>query len=394
MQILSSVQRGVGYREIDLVMQAARTFLSNGGDGGLKAALTQPLDWPAIERRADRHSMMPPIAYALTQYGENLVPLEVRERLQQRLLFTAKSNLKWLQEWCRILATFEAAGVPVISFKGPALALLAYPNLALREFGDLDLLVRPADVFRARNVLAGEGYELRFSSGGDTDAALLRSGNQQTDLVNGRGMLIDLHWGLLHEMFSFQLPVDELFESAQAEYREGLSFLSLSPEHLLLYLCAHGTKHCWLNLRELLDVVCHLQTAQKLDWGLCMRLAESVNCELVLKHSLLLAEQVLGLELPAAIKNDCDDAKALMLARRAASLLFQEDGDLGYGKALRYHLTFAKGWRDRAHLIFERVFVPAEVDWQKVRLPRSLHFLYYAVRPVRFIFERFSRPGI
>ena len=37
--------------------------------------------------------------------------------------------------------------------------------------------------------------------------------------------------------------------------------------------------------------------AQRLDWELCLRLAEAANCRLVLKHSLLLAEETLGLEL-------------------------------------------------------------------------------------------------
>ena len=264
---------------------------------------------------------------------------------------------------------FEAAGISVISLKGPGFALIAYGNLALREFADLDLLIRPDDVLKARDTLVREGYRLQSALAGDNDATLLQSRNRQLAFVNdGRRTVIDLHWGAWHEMFPFQLPVDQLFISAQVEHFEEISFLSLSPEHLLLYLCAHGTKHCWLNLRWLCDVACYVQTAQKLDWELCIHRAEAANCDLVLKHTLLLAQQVLGLELSSKIKNYCDGAKARALADIASSLLFREDGDIVYVEALRYHLAFAKGWRDRAHLVFQRVFVPAEADRQGCRI--------------------------
>jgi len=391
MQTQPSLRYGAVCRETNLVVQLARTFLS-GANGCLQEVLAQPLDWAAVERTADFHSMMPLVAYALKQYGEDSVPPEIRERLQQRWLLTARNNLVRLQEWRRILNAFQSANVAVISVKGPALALLAYRNAALREFLDLDLLVRPGDMPAARDILVHEGYRLRFPMPGNADAVLLHSRNRQVDFVHDvPGFLVDLHWGALHEMFSFQLPVDQLFEAAQVEHHEAASFLRLSPEHMLLYLCAHGTKHCWLNLQWLCDVACHVQTAQELNWESCIHWAEAANCGLVLRHSLLLAQEVLGLDLPSSISNDCDTAKTRTLAGTASSFLFREDGNFRHLEALRYHLAFARGWRDRATLVFERIFVPAESDWQEVRLPQPLHLLYYAVRPVRFILNHLFR---
>src|SRR5271170_7588934 len=265
MQTLNSIRHRVGCPETNLsgtnlIVQAARAFLFGGEDGCLQAALAQPLDWAAVERKADYHSMMPVVAYALKRYGGSLVPQEVCERFQQRLRLTSQSNLVLLGEWCQIRQAFEAAGISVISLKGPALALLAYRNIALREFADLDLLIQLDEVQKARDILVRDGYRLRYPLPANIDAGFHRSRNCQLDFVNQRGTLIDLHWGALHEMFSFQLPVDQLFNSAQVEHHEGISFLSLSPEHSTLYLCAHGTKHCWLNLRWLCDLARHVQT--------------------------------------------------------------------------------------------------------------------------------------
>lgn len=377
---------------MNLIVRCARTFLLNTDNGSLEAALAQPLDWAVVERMAGRQAMTPLMAYVLERYGGNLVPQDIRERFHQRLLLTAQSNLVWLAEWRRILQAFEAVGISTISLKGPGLALLNYGNIVFRGFGDLDLLLLPVDMLTARDVLVREGYRLHSPLIGDTEAELLHSRNRQLGFVRDRpGILVELHWGALHQMYSFQLPVEQLFKSAQVEHQEGISFLSLSREHQLLYLCAHGTKHCWRSLLWLCDVASYVQITRGLDWNLCIQSAQTFNCDLVLKHSLLLAQRVLGLELPLSIKVYCDSVKVRDLADMAASFLIRKNAILSYREELRYLSAFAKGWRDRTRFVFERVFVPAEQDWQEVRLPYSLRFFYYAIRPLRFMRERIAK---
>ena len=378
--------------ETNAVVGCARAFLSPSEVAPLKTALAQPLDWDALQRMADDHSVMPLVAYVVCRHAGDLVPPNILQRFRERFIRITQDSLAGAQEWQRVLRALGEAGVPVISFKGPALALTAYRNLALREFHDLDLMVRSEDVLRVRDVLVGDGYSLGSPLLRQTDAALVRSSNRQVYFTNKeRGTSVDLHWGALHEMFSFQLDADQLWQAAYVERQEGMSFLSLSPEHLLLYLCAHGAKHCWRNLCWLCDIACHIQAHPRMDWDACTRLAELTSCGLLLKHALLLSEQVLGLQLPERIKHYADDGRARVLAETARAFLFREHGDHpGYLRPLQYHLAFAKGWRDGASLVFARVFVPAEPDWHRVRLPRPLYFLYYLVRPIRFVVERLA----
>ena len=380
-------------RQANLIVQCVKAYLSPSGIGPLKAGLARnDIDWDELERTADLQSMTPVVASMLTKHCRATVSPAICQRMKDQLRHIALVNLVAVREWQRVLKVLSAAGISAISIKGPALALLAYRSFALREFTDLDLLVRPTEVVKARDVLVNEGYRLSSPVVSDSDSALLRSPNRELGFVGEVGFKpIELHWDVLHQMFSFQLPIDHLFESACSQRNDGMSFLSLSPEYLLLYLCAHGTKHCWASVRWLCDIACYVQTAQELDWEICIRRAEAANCDLVLKHSLLMAHQVLGLELPPTIRDYVyGDAKALALANTASTFLFRDDGDLGYCEVLRYYLAFANGWRDRIRLIVKRVFVPAEPDWQKIRLPRPLYFLYYVVRPMRFIVERFS----
>ena len=71
---------------------------------------------------------------------------------------TATSNSRMDVRALEALDALAREGIPVISFKGPVLAISAYGRLELRKFNDLDLLVRERDADRARTVFASLGY--------------------------------------------------------------------------------------------------------------------------------------------------------------------------------------------------------------------------------------------
>ena len=377
------------HRETNLILQALRAFVSPELHS-LPSAVAECPDWAAVEQMATSHSVMPVVAYSVLQHGGDAIPSAVQQRLRQRLLLASHNNLTLIGEWCRLLEAFGNAKIPVISLKGPAVALLVYPNFALREFTDLDLMVRPEDFARARDLLADNGYLADSPFVTQADLTLSRCRNSQLDFVHTeRNIRVDLHWGAWHAMFPFQLPVDLLFESVRREHYENIRFLALSPETLLLYLCAHGTKHCWLSLRWLCDVACHLQRSRGLNWESCLHLAESSNCALVLKHSLLLAHQIFGVDLPSAVMNYCNSQRAQALARTASDLLLRQDSHISRRQALSFHLAFAEGWRNRTRLIFERLFIPDEPGPEQ-HLPVPLRFLGYAIKPMRLASRRFA----
>jgi hypothetical protein len=52
----------------------------------------------------------------------------------------------------------ESYEIPAIAYKGPTLAVSAYGNLSLRQFGDLDILVQDRAYERARQLLIKQGF--------------------------------------------------------------------------------------------------------------------------------------------------------------------------------------------------------------------------------------------
>jgi putative nucleotidyltransferase-like protein len=85
--------------------------------------------------------------------GRNLVrptfPDHVTSVLQEFTQRNLRKNLLVTGELVILLRLFVKHGVNVIPFKGPTLAALAYGDLGLREFGDLDLLIARPDFMMA-----------------------------------------------------------------------------------------------------------------------------------------------------------------------------------------------------------------------------------------------------
>ncbi|MHC5830140.1 MAG: nucleotidyltransferase family protein, partial [Nostoc sp.] len=69
------------------------------------------------------------------------------------------NNIAQTKELLKILALLEYRGIEAIAFKGPILASSVYGNVALRQFNDLDILVRLQDFWQTKAVLVGQGYQ-------------------------------------------------------------------------------------------------------------------------------------------------------------------------------------------------------------------------------------------
>src|SRR5207248_2341602 len=108
-------------------------------------------------RRGVHHNVLP-LIYRTTRDLVPAIPAAIMDDLRARYEHNARRNLKFTAELFRILDCLEAHEIPAIPYKGPALAEMVYGNLASREFSDLDVLVRPTDVLRAKAALRDLGY--------------------------------------------------------------------------------------------------------------------------------------------------------------------------------------------------------------------------------------------
>ncbi|HSU13331.1 nucleotidyltransferase family protein [Longimicrobium sp.] len=377
-------RRPVSARE--LLLRAARmgTAEDDASLGGM--------EWPHVFALAERHRMIPLLHRHL---ADAPLPAEVSAELRARNRDEVHRALRLAAELRRLLAALGAAGIEVLAYKGPALAVQAYGDLSLRSFVDLDLLVRPGDVPRALGVLDAQGYapalalspaQERYFRRVDGDYPLV---HRQTEL------LVELHARVSSERFCMPVETHGLMRRAQSVPVGGGAMRTLGDDDLLLVLCVHGAKHRWKRL-EWLAAVAALLRGQRGDVATVLERATQARARRTVLLGLSLARRLLDAPLPPAVVREIEgDAALSRLADEAVRRMFEETGDEGEDTAanLAFNLRARDGTMDRARYAGRWLFGPSPEDWRWAHLPDALFPLYRVLRPVRLLMRHGGRRG-
>ena len=143
--------------------------------------LTPPVRWKILLDLADRHGAQPLLYQALVAL-EGAVPREQIPVIEQRYQINLHKSLLLSRELIRVVDHLSALGLAVMPYKGLALAELLYGDIALRQTGDIDLLVRPQDFPRTRAAVRELGYAPHLSLSAAEERAYLKSG---CDIASG-----------------------------------------------------------------------------------------------------------------------------------------------------------------------------------------------------------------
>jgi len=371
--------------EDELLLLCARTNVDAETSGRIKTITGSPdeVDWDYVYQLARRHSVLPLIYPQLNALAQTSVPPAQLARLKENYRDNAARNLLLTAELCRILETFEAAGIEAVPYKGPALALYAYGNLALRRFVDLDILVRKADAIRATEVLTTGGF-VCGTPWTDAQQTLLLRTQHNLSLSREEGRLVvELHWEVASSLFASSLQAEEFWGRLETMRLNNIAVKSLSAEDLLLSLCVHGSKHLWERLAWICDVAELLKTRTDLDWSVVLERAASTGNARMLFLGLYLANRLLDAPLPDTVMTKLEAERSVVfLANDVLKRLFSgaEAMPVTINQSIRFNWAVRTGWRSR--LRYCRLLLqPTDADIEIMPLPRPLNFVYYLMRP-------------
>jgi Uncharacterised nucleotidyltransferase len=337
--------------------------------------------WRAAMELATAHRVRPLLYQALKPGG---APADLVAELRRAALDNTQRNLRMLSQLLDVREALARANIAAIPFKGPALAALAFGDLWLREFSDLDLLIARADLPGADAVMSRLGYAPQLPLEAVTDAILNAYGVIAYAKPAGAAP-VELHWELAPQSLPFPASFDQLAARVIEVETAGRRIPTMSPEDLLIYLCAHGAKHGWEYLGWVADVAWLVHRRGEWDWDAVVERARGWGCRRVLFVGLLLARDLLHAELAEPIEVRLRaDATALRLAAsvRANLAAGVEFGKLGQ---LLFYIRLRTGVGDRLHTLYHALAAPNVADWDSLRLPRPLHFLYPLVRIGRLL---------
>ena len=112
--------------------------------------------WADIFRLAQEHTVVS-LAFAGTQAVRDQIPAELTARWRGLMLNIMMQNNRINAAEKEILGLMEEAGLPCVILKGSSFSV-CYPQPDLRLLGDIDLLTRPEDGEKIKEILEKAGF--------------------------------------------------------------------------------------------------------------------------------------------------------------------------------------------------------------------------------------------
>jgi hypothetical protein len=364
----------------------------------LRRAIGTAPDWKAVIAGARRHRVAARILAGLLACGSAEIPDSVIAALRRQAANAARRDLAQRAELGRLARAFADARLPVLAFKGVVLAAELHGQAFARGARDIDLLVDPDRFGQAHAVLAALGYRSLQAAQSPRQTVAYRQAIKEVEYVHdGTGAMVELHDRLTDN--PTLLPSDfATLWSARAQVCVGNAAIpTLARQRLALYLTVHGAGHCWERLLWLVDLAAALRDPGAIEQALA--LADAAGLGTAMRHALVLAHDWLGL---AVAERELAQARASPGVRRLDRILASH-----YAGAAWHQRPPPASWRGVARYSFwQRLYRVAlrtdfhywtseakrewlsPGDWDVVRLPDRLFFLYPVIRPVGWLIRR------
>ncbi len=373
-------------RGLALLAACARRQFTDQGEDTIAALLRSGIDWESFLRAARRHGMMPLLYWHLQSCADSVPPAVLTE-LSNYFRINSERNLLLAQEMIRLLGLLEAHGIPVIVFKGPPLATMAYGNPSLRRSADLDILVHKQDLPRLRVLLNAEGYQPAPSFARTPERALINYGYECLFIRPPVGIQLDVHWRMFPPHLSFALDAAPLWQRVQHLLLGGRRVPTISREDLLLVLCVHGSKHLWERLSWICDIAGLIAGQPPMDWTRILDQAGGQGGSRMLFLGLTLARDLVGSELASNVSSRIQAEPVIAtLAAQVRRWLASDIFDLHplHERAI-FYLRLARSLEDKIRFLSEFAMTPTAADLQFLPSAWTPLPFYRIVRPFRLL---------
>ena len=291
-------------------------------------------------------------------------------------------NLRLSQRLLQVIGLLEEARIECMAYKGPATALQAYGDTALRQFTDLDLLIHPEDFARVYAVLLQAGWQ-PYTPLNQKEQRWLVKTAVEFQLTKGSDLL-EIHWGITLPEFLHPLKTAIFWEGRMTLELLERRLPTLSLERAVFFTCLHATKHGCASLKTPVDLAHLSDLHPELDWLRLIDCSHRYGFQRLLCLNLLLAETLGGAVFPTDVHDRIHaDAPAQSLATRVVEQMVNGRASPDPTERLFFYFQCRERLRDKLYLVLAQAFVPKEVDWRLLPLPEQLYFLYYLIHPVR-----------
>jgi hypothetical protein len=365
-------------REWALLLECARPYPDAQR---LAERLSAQIDWASWIAFAEDHGVLGLTAARLISYDEKSIPQENREGLRAWHRAHTLFTMNMVAEMFRLFDSLAASSVAVVVIKGPVLSARCYGDPGLRHYGDLDLIVRDADILRSTELMISLGYEPSVPL---TAIEAKKIPGEYVFRQSSTKLLVEFHTERTFRYHPKPLPLEQLFKRQVRVSIDSNEIPALAPEDELVLICIHGAKHFWEQLGYIADVAAFVSN-QALDWERVQSAAEEVGGERMLFVGLRMAADLLGASLPESVATRVrsDPAVGRIAGKITRWLPAAGSAPPGLFERAMFRIRMHGGVFSGLAYLFRLSFSPTEEDWVEGAENKRHWFLDALGRPFR-----------
>jgi len=370
--------------EAELLVHCTRLDIDPTRAKRIHALLELEIDWTKLFSLAQRNALIPLLYFQLNKIAPSLVPSDRLKELNDRFQDNSALNTLLTAEMILLVDLFEQNQIPAIPYKGPAIGAGVYGQAALRQFADLDILVRETDVWKATDLLLDRGYKAHFVIPAKRRSAFIRLSYVRS--FNRDSTTVELHWRLAPRFFGPHFDTSKLWERTRKIPLQGSCVRLPFSDDLILMLCIHGAKDCWEKLEWVCGLAEVVRADPELDWDDLLKRAKDAQAIGVVSLGLLLAHDLLEAPIPVNIIRKLRLRSRDDMIHQIVSRFFTDSSEsFPLAQRIRLHLKLMDSFSEKARYCLRLGLTTTPVDWEMISLPESALFLYYPLRALRLL---------
>ncbi|MFC5773374.1 nucleotidyltransferase domain-containing protein [Ectobacillus antri] len=360
-------------------------------EGNVDEINLQDINWNTFLELVMHHRVFPILHRRLQKLN---LPIDgsILQALQQDFKNNTFQMLHLSAEMQYMSRLLAERGIRSLFLKGPILATELYRDLSLRTSCDLDVLVPLADLQLTEELLIEQGYEKD-----DYIETVLGDWKWRHHHVTYfhpvKGIKFEVHWRL-NPGPAIEPRFQDLWQRRRTRRfgHEDVAFLG--QEDLFFFLVAHGARHGWSRLRWLLDI--HQFVKQDVDWKKVSRTLQAHGYLQVGGQALILASSLLKTSLSTNMVTLLKGKHPERLAQEAVfyleSMINLHTEPLPHDVSVYHkkHLVSLMSPMQKTMFLISFLY-PYPEDAKTLPLPKSLHFLYFPLRPAIWAWKKIVR---
>ncbi len=372
--------------EDELLLYCASTDVNLEIRDKILSLIQKKLNWNYLLNLASRHRLLSLLYHNLNFICPELVPEDTLKELKDNFNANVRKNLMLTGKMIKVLNLLESEGITAIPYKGSVLASMAYGNISLRQFDDIDIFIEKHDVLKIRDMLLSIGYSPLFNLNDNMVKTYLKS-QDELILIKKDSCSIEFHWKFSSNFFSYPfVPESILCKNISNDVLNGKDILTFSPEDTFLILAVHAAGHYWSRLAWLCDIA-ELIEKYNLDWDEIINKSSKLNIKRIIYINLFLVNELLSSKIPEKI------LKEIFLDKTTKNISIKIMNDIFHENSksftlmdwIYFHLKLRENLRNGILDSIYHVTVPSIKELEKLKLPYKLYPIYYLFKPFNLL---------